>query len=77
MDNVYKSIASSLPIDNLENIGKVIGEMNTQFGFTDEKLQHASEKNVEVFGNYWIRCGSINAKMQNRRLAYSTCRVMI
>ena len=44
MDNVYKSIASSLPIDNLENIGKVIGEMNTQFGFTDEKLQHASEK---------------------------------
>lgn len=68
MDNVYKSIASSLPIDNLENIGKVIGEMNTQFGFTDEKLQHASEKMLKFSE---ITGSDVVASTQNAKQAIS------
>lgn len=68
MDNVYKSIASSLPIDNLENIGKVIGEMNTQFGFTDEKLQHASEKMLKFSE---ITGSNVVASTQNAKQAIS------
>lgn len=68
MDNVYKSIASSLPIDNLENIGKVIGEMNTQFGFTDEKLQHASEKMLKFSK---ITGSDVVASTQNAKQAIS------
>ena len=68
MDNVYKSIASSLPIDNLENIGKVIGEMNTQFGFTDEKLQHTSEKMLKFSE---ITGSDVVASTQNAKQAIS------
>lgn len=68
MDNVYKSIASSLPIDNLENIGKVIGGMNTQFGFTDEKLQHASEKMLKFSE---ITGSDVVASTQNAKQAIS------
>lgn len=68
MDNVYKSIASSLPIDNLENIGKVIGEMNTQFGFTDEKLQHVSEKMLKFSE---ITGSDVVASTQNAKQAIS------
>lgn len=68
MDNVYKSIASSLPIDNLENVGKVIGEMNTQFGFTDEKLQHASEKMLKFSE---ITGSDVVASTQNAKQAIS------
>lgn len=68
MDNVYKSIASSLPIDNLENIGKVIGEINTQFGFTDEKLQHASEKMLKFSE---ITGSDVVASTQNAKQAIS------
>lgn len=68
MDNVYKSIASSLPVDNLENIGKVIGEMNTQFGFTDEKLQHASEKMLKFSE---ITGSDVVASTQNAKQAIS------
>lgn len=68
MDNVYKSIASSLPIDNLKNIGKVIGEMNTQFGFTDEKLQHASEKMLKFSE---ITGSDVVASTQNAKQAIS------
>lgn len=68
MNNVYKSIASSLPIDNLENIGKVIGEMNTQFGFTDEKLQHASEKMLKFSE---ITGSDVVASTQNAKQAIS------
>lgn len=68
MDNVYKSIASSLLVDNLENIGKVIGEMNTQFGFTDEKLQHASEKMLKFSE---ITGSDVVASTQNAKQAIS------
>ena len=68
MDNVYKNIVSSLPIDDLESIGKVIGEMNTQFGFTDEKLQHASEKMLKFSE---ITGSDVVASTQNAKQAIS------
>lgn len=43
LNNVYKDIVSTLPIENLESIGKAIGEVNTQFAFTDKKLQSSAE----------------------------------
>lgn len=68
MDNVYKNIVSSLPIDDLESIGKVIGEMNTQFGFTDEKLQNASEKMLKFSE---ITGSDVVASTQNAKQAIS------
>lgn len=43
LNSVYENLVSSFPTDNLESIGQAIGEVNTQFGFTDERLQNASE----------------------------------
>lgn len=54
LDAVYKNIASSFPTENLEGIGQAIGEVNTQFGFVDERLQSASEymlKFAEITGS--------------------------
>lgn len=54
LDAVYKNIASNFPTENLEDIGKTIGEVNTQFGFVDERLQSASEymlKFAEITGS--------------------------
>lgn len=66
--SVYKNIVSGFPTDNLENVGKTIGEINTQFGFTDEKLQSASElmlKFAEITGS------DVVASTQNAKQAIS------
>lgn len=39
----YKKISTSLPIDSFNDVGSAIGEMNTQFGFTDDQLEKTSE----------------------------------
>lgn len=68
LESVYKNIVSEFPTDNLENIGKVIGEINTQFGYTDEKLQSTSElmlKFSEITG------ADVVASTQNAKQAIS------
>lgn len=68
LESVYKNIVSEFPTDNLENIGKAIGEINTQFGYTDEKLQSTSElmlKFSEITG------ADVVASTQNAKQAIS------
>lgn len=68
LDSVYKNIVSEFPTDNLENVGKAIGEVNTQFGFIDEKLQSSSElmlKFAEITGS------DVVASTQNAKQAIS------
>lgn len=68
LDNVYRNIVSGFPTDNLENVGKAIGEINTQFGFTGEKLQENSElmlKFAEITGS------DVVASTQNAKQAIS------
>ncbi|MGN1193823.1 MAG: phage tail tape measure protein [Dorea sp.] len=43
LNSVYERIVRSYPTDNLESIGQAVGEVNTQFGYVDDKLQKASE----------------------------------
>ncbi|MEG0732365.1 MAG: phage tail tape measure protein [Vagococcus sp.] len=42
-ENIYRNLIGSLPIDDFEKIGEAVGELNTQFGFTDKQLQSTSE----------------------------------
>ncbi|WP_445449002.1 phage tail tape measure protein [Enterococcus faecalis] len=39
----YKKLTNSMVVDSFEDVGSAIGEMNTQFGFTDEQLEQTSE----------------------------------
>lgn len=43
MAESYKKITNSMPVDSFADVGSAIGEMNTQFGFTDEQLEKTSE----------------------------------
>jgi len=43
MAESYKKITNSMPVDSFANVGSAIGEMNTQFGFTDDQLEKTSE----------------------------------
>lgn len=42
-ESIYRNLIGSLPIDDFEKIGEAVGELNTQFGFTDKQLQSTSE----------------------------------
>lgn len=43
MNQVYKNLTNSLPVDSFADVGSAVGEMNTQFGFMDDKLEKSSE----------------------------------
>lgn len=43
MAESYKKITNSMPVDSFADVGSAIGEMNTQFGFTDDQLEKTSE----------------------------------
>ena len=43
MNEVYTNLTNSLPVDSFADVGSAVGEMNTQFGFMDKKLQDSSE----------------------------------
>lgn len=43
MAESYKKITNSIPVDSFADVGSAIGEMNTQFGFTDDQLEKTSE----------------------------------
>ena len=43
LNSVYERIVRNYPTDNLESIGQAVGEVNTQFGYVDDKLQKTSE----------------------------------
>ena len=45
-ENSFRNIGKKLPVE-LQAVGDAIGEVNTQFGFTGEKLEKASEQIIK------------------------------
>lgn len=43
MAESYRNITNSMPVDSFNDVGSAIGELNTQFGFTDDQLEKTSE----------------------------------
>ncbi|MFD2305998.1 phage tail tape measure protein [Enterococcus termitis] len=43
MTETYKNLTNSLPVDSFSDVGSAVGEMNTQFGFMDDKLEESSD----------------------------------
>lgn len=48
----FETIATSMPIEDLGELGNVLGEVDTQFGLTGDKLQNTSE--------YFLKFSEIN-----------------
>ena len=61
---IYDQLAVDLPVDSFEKVGSAIGEVNTQFGLTDEALQEASRSIIQFaeINDSDITASTINAK---------------
>ena len=61
---IYDQLAVDLPVDSFEKIGSAIGEVNTQFGLTDDALQEASRSIIQFaeINDSDITASTINAK---------------
>ena len=61
---IYDQLAVDLPVDSFEKVGSAIGEVNTQFGLTDDALQEASRSIIQFaeINNSDITASTINAK---------------
>lgn len=61
---IYDQLAVDLPVDSFEKVGSAIGEVNTQFGLTDDALQEASRSIIQFaeINNSDITVSTINAK---------------
>lgn len=61
---IYNQLAVDLPVDSFEKIGSAIGEVNTQFGLTDDALQEASRSIIQFaeINDSDITASTINAK---------------
>ena len=61
---IYDQLSVDLPVDSFEKVGSAIGEVNTQFGLTDEALQEASRSIIQFaeINDSDITASTINAK---------------
>ena len=61
---IYDQLAVDLPVDSFEKVGSAIGEVNTQFGLTDDALQEASRSIIQFaeINDSDITASTINAK---------------
>lgn len=61
---IYDQLSVDLPVDSFEKVGSAIGEVNTQFGLTDDALQEASRSIIQFaeINNSDITASTINAK---------------
>ena len=61
---IYDQLAVDLPVDSFEKVGSAIGEVNTQFGLTDDALKEASRSIIQFaeINDSDITASTINAK---------------
>lgn len=61
---IYDQLAVDLPVDSFEKVGSAIGEVNTQFGLTDDALEEASRSIIQFaeINDSDITASTINAK---------------
>nr|DAX73915.1 MAG TPA: minor tail protein [Caudoviricetes sp.] len=64
LKKIYDQLAVDLPVDSFEKVGSAIGEVNTQFGLTDDALEEASRSIIQFaeINDSDITASTINAK---------------
>ena len=64
LKSIYDQLSTDLPVDSFEKVGSAIGELNTQFGYTDEELKEASRTMIQFseINGADITTSTINAK---------------
>ena len=64
LKSIYDQLSTDLPVDSFEKVGSAIGELNTQFGYTDDELKEASRTMIQFseINGADITTSTINAK---------------